>query len=435
LISDWKYSQDNKKLTLHVRKGVKFHDGEKLNAEAVKINLQNNKDGLKGTTLASIESMDIIDEYTLQLNLKEFINSLIPSFSTYVACIISPKIIEQVKTKKLKKKKAKKYPVGTGPFKFVSFERDVMTKYERFDGYWQKGKPYLDGIELVMIKDKMTAEAALRAGEVHVVRNVPVSQVANLRRDGYKVEQTLSETAGLAVDSGNPGSIYANKLVREAVEHAIDRESIAQVIGHGNWYALNQFAVKGTYGYNPDIKGRPYDPEKAKKLLTEAGYPNGFKTNIIAVGSFPGAQDGGAAMQANLMKAGINAKVELMDGGKYFQKQFRGWKDGLLLFGFYARIDPLPDLVRTFKTGGMRFPSMMRSPELDEIMHQAERATELKSKKELTQKAVRWMYDMAMVIPLWAWSRINIMHQSVMDAELDDSRYRHWTPEKAWLKK
>jgi len=377
----------------------------------------------------TVESIDILDSHTLRLNLSEFKNTLLSSFTSFPGLMISPAAIKKGK------KWAKKRPIGTGPFEFVKFERDVILKFKKFDGYWDKGKPYLDGIETLVIKDMMTEEAALRAGEVHVMRSVPDKQALGLKKAGFKVVHYPVALTGLAPDSTNPDSVFADKRVREAIEYAIDKEPIAAALGHGFWTHVNQFASKGTNGFNPGLQGRSYDPEKAKKLLAEAGYTDGFKTNVYAVLSFPGARDGCAAIQRDLQKVGIETKLQFVDGGKYYKLQFRGWQNGLLLFGFGTSMNLSRDLDRTFKTGAMRLPSTLRSAELDAVLKETQTTSDSQIQAKETQKAVRMMHDMAMVTPLWAFSSISAMDQSVHDAGLDAGGGRQWTPANAWLSK
>jgi ABC-type transport system substrate-binding protein len=161
LATSWEYADDLSSLTFTLRKGVKFHDGEDFNAEVAKMNLEERiKNGLVAKPLRIIGSIDIVDDYTIRLNLKEFRNNLLDTLAGWNGLIISPKVIEKAKIKK-GKKWAQKNPVGTGPFKFVKFERKVILKFEKFDGYWDKGKPYLDGIEMHYITDPMTSVISL----------------------------------------------------------------------------------------------------------------------------------------------------------------------------------------------------------------------------------------------------------------------------------
>ena len=172
-------------------------------------------------------------------------------------------------------------PVGTGPFKFVSYEPDVNLVCERFDNYWQKGKPYLDKIEMIYVKEMTTAANMLRDGKVDVIVNINGASAADLKSEGYAVTALPWTMEGLLPDSLNADSVLADKRVRQAIEYAIDRPAIIKAFGYGYWHALTQLATEAVYGYNPAIKGRPYNPDKAKQLLAEAGYTNGFKIKLI----------------------------------------------------------------------------------------------------------------------------------------------------------
>ncbi|MBW2610297.1 MAG: ABC transporter substrate-binding protein [Deltaproteobacteria bacterium] len=431
LATSWEYGPDLKSLILTIRKGVKFHDGSDLNAETVKMNLEERKSGIYGNEIIIIESVDVIDNHTVRLNLSEFKNTLLHSFANYNGLMISPKVVEKAKEKK-GKKWAKKNPVGTGPFKFVKFERDVILKYERFDGYWQKGKPYLDGVETHYVKDQMTQLAALRAGEAQALWEAPLKDAPKLKKEGFVTISFPGGLRSLASDSDNPESIYADKRIREALEYAIDRKTISDGLGYGYWEAINQYSTKKCNSYNPDLIGRPYNPEKAKQLLKEAGYPNGFKTSIIAYPVTDG-RDVMAAIQQDLKKVGIDAAILFYDQGKYRFAQLKGWKNGLLIFGQNLSINFTHDLRSMFKVGASRFPKTFRPPELREVLNKAVAVPDSNDQKTLSQKGVRMISDMAVVTPLWANADIYVTHKSVHDPGFNGGRRGQWAPAGCWL--
>jgi len=431
LATSYKYGPDLKTLVFTIRKGVKFHDGADLNAEAVKMNLEERKKGILGREMGAVETIDVIDEYTVRLNLSEYKNSLLENFADFNGLMVSPKVIEKAKTKK-GKKWAKKNPVGTGAFKFVKFERPVILKVERFDGYWQKGKPYLDGVETHYIRDPMTAVTSLRAGEAHVMWETPVAKTAELKEHGFEINYYPGAIRGLASDSANPESIYANRKIREAVEYAIDREAISGALGYGYWGPVNQYSVKQCNGYNPDLKGRPYNPEKAKQLLKEAGYPNGFKTKLMS-STKQDVKDTLAALQGYLKEVGIDAELVFYDEGKYFLALIKGHKDGLLIYGQTLRRNQTEELNGLFKKGSARLPGMFRPIELQEVLTEAEKTPDYETQTSLTQKAVRIMSDEAVVLPLWSYAVINVKHKSLRDPGYSHAWRGQWTPENAWL--
>jgi len=432
LATSWEYGPDLKSLVLAIRKGVKFHDGSDLNAETVKMNLEERKSGIYGGEIIIIESIDVIDSHTVRLNLSEFKNTLLHSFANYNGLMVSSKVVEKVKKEKRGKKWAKKNPVGTGPFKFVEFQRDVILKYERFDGYWQKGKPYLDGVETHYVKDQMTQLAALRAGEAQALWEAPIKDAAELKKEGFITISFPGALRSLASDSMNPESIYADKRIREALEYAIDRDAIANALGYGYWEPLSQYSTKKCNSYNPDLIGRPYNQEKARQLLKEAGYPNGFKTSIIAYPVTDG-RDALAAIQRDLIKVGIDAEILFYDQGKYRLAQLKGWENGLLLFGQNLSINFTHDLRSMFKVGASRFPKTFRPPELRAVLNQAIAVPDPSDQKTLSQKGVRMVSELAVVTPLWSNKDVYVTRKSVHNPGFNGGRRGQWAPAGCWL--
>ncbi|MBI4296660.1 MAG: ABC transporter substrate-binding protein, partial [Chloroflexi bacterium] len=165
LATDWKLSPDATSLTLTLRKGVKFHDGTELNAAAVKWNMEKRKAAKLGD-YEEVTSIVILDDYTVKLNLSAFKNTSLVSLWFTGGQMFSPTAYE-----KMGKDWAMFNPVGTGPFKFVSYERDQLLKMVRFDGYWEKGKPYLDGYYNYYFADITTLVLAFLKGDVDFVGN------------------------------------------------------------------------------------------------------------------------------------------------------------------------------------------------------------------------------------------------------------------------
>jgi ABC-type transport system substrate-binding protein len=432
LVTSWKYSSDYKNLTLKLRKGVKFHDGSDFNANAVKMNIEERKSGgIVGKRLRDIESIDIIDENTVRLNLSRYKNSLLYQFADFNGLMVSPKVIEKATTKEGKKWAARN-PVGTGPFKFVKFERNVILKAEKFDGYWQKGKPYLDGIEMHYIFDPMTSMSALRAGEVHTWWEVPVDKVAELKKHGFEVLNYAARSRALAGDSANPQSIYADKRVREALEYALDKPAISKALGYGYWEPMNQNASKKSNGYNPGFVGRPYNPEKAKRLLTEAGYPNGLKLLFVSINT-PQDRDAMALIQRYLKKVGIDAEIQFKDRGGYYAAANRGLKNAIIVFGQSIPLNLTLEHSGMFMKKSPRLPLMFRPPELQKAIGEAERTPDYDRQVLLTKKAVRIISEEAVMIPLWLQAVVNVTHTSVRDVNYSQAWRYQWTPENAWL--
>ena len=163
LATDWELAPDLKSITFKLRQGVKFHDGTDFNADAVKFMFDSNIEAQNAISM-NWESSEIIDDYTVKLNFKTFNNAIWDNLRDTNCMIVSP---TNVRNNGLDY--ARSHPVGTGPFKFVSFERDVKAVFEKNPDYWQEGKPYLDGIEFIFVKDITTQQAVMQSGQGHVI--------------------------------------------------------------------------------------------------------------------------------------------------------------------------------------------------------------------------------------------------------------------------
>jgi peptide/nickel transport system substrate-binding protein len=423
LIESWEYDKDGLQLSLHVRKGVKFHDGTDLNAEAVKWNLLKAKES--NATLNPLSSIEIIDKYTILLNLKSYGNHFLPTLAYNGGWILSPTSYENY---------GEEYcmlnPVGTGPFKLVRYEPDIKLVVDRFNDYWQKGKPYLDKIEMLYVKDMSTAVDMLRSQKVDVVLNINGAYADALKQEGYVVTKLPWTMEALSPDSLNADSPFADKRVRQAIEYAIDRPAIADALGNGYWRALTQLSTEEVYGYDNTIESRQYNPDKAKQLLAEAGFPNGFKTKIIG-GEGTELPKIFAAIKKYLAEVAIDADIEIADAALW--KEYRAnkpWHNAMLLNHRAAD----PNLTWSFfdfhssKEYGQT--SILRN--FDDLMNDMLQARDYDSMTKNTQRVVKHLYDEAIVIPIIIDTSIVAMSNKVHDIGFFEVHVINWTPWNAW---
>ncbi len=426
LAESWSEDPQKKTITFHIRKGVKFHDGSPLNAEAVRWNLQMRLDKGRLTDGKYIKSMEVLDEHTLRIHVTSFNNLL--AFDYGWQQMFSQKAFETNGIEWVRKN-----AIGTGPFKLVDFKRDVSVRYERNNDYWRKGTPYLDGIEVRYIPDVMTASAMMQAKEADVWMDVrAVQNVLDLEKKGLKLNWGPGMFWALLPNSNDVKSPYANKKVREAVEYALDRPAIAKMVGLGKFEALHQMAPSNWPGYVQGYNPRPYNPQKAKQLLAEAGYPNGFKTEVLAQVT---QQDTAAAIQAYLAAVGIEAKLDIADPGRFNTKVFReGWShlafaqsginpDATDLFSHFGP-EPL-----TYRSGNIK-----KSPEFlaacDAALHTYNRAEWIGKIKQI----VRQGGEDAMVIPVYRSAHALVM-QPYVHSEYIKIHTVYWHPYKDWMEK
>jgi peptide/nickel transport system substrate-binding protein len=303
---------DGKLITFHLLKGVKFQDGTDFNAEAVKFNLERclAEKCAASSSLSLVTSYEIPEYYTLKVNLSQYdARFLLTLAQTAIGQIASPTAIQ-------KSNNPEDHVIGTGPFKLGSWQPDQYIKMIKWDGYRVKGRPYLDGIEIRNNSDLTVSIASLKAGEVNLVDNINPAQYVSLQNEGYAVATPpIGSVFSIIPDSANPNSPFKDIKVRQAIEYAIDKVSMAQEIGLGTQFPSYQLATAPPAGQDPwyitDIPKHEYSPIKAKALLAEAGYPNGFNCNLIT--DVRSRQDQIVAIQIYLKAVGINTTLDMAD--------------------------------------------------------------------------------------------------------------------------
>ncbi len=421
LATDYKIAADGLSFTFNLRKNVKFHDGTDFNADAVKFNIDAMiKAGKYGTEVVSCE---VIDASTIKVNVSKFKNT---SLGTVAGTVIaSPTAVQ-----KNGEAWAAVNAVGTGPFKQVSYQPDVKIRLERWDGYWGQ-KAYLDAIEGTFIADRMTQVMAMKAGFGDVTHSRQAKTTYDLTQAGLKVMQNFMGMVALNLNSRDENSPFYNVKVRMATEHAINKPQLIKTLGFGYWKVADQMPVAGQNGYLADITPRTYDPAKAKALLTEAGYPTGFKTKIIhGVGDFV---DGVAAIQADLAEVGIQAEITPIDWSKWGPMRQQGW-EGIFLAGSGLFTDSNAFLDSYFREGSTEMFSIRRVPGFQDLIEKAVTSNPPDNAK--TQAAARVMFDQCLWIPIEHHGD-NYNHTDKVNG-LNFGTYGQWgsfDSEKVWLTK
>ena len=314
LAARWEQSKDGLNWTFFLRKGVKFHDGTPFNAEAVKIFIERmigpEKPSRAGLYTPFVNTVDVIDEYTVKINLKApfafFLNNLAHSASG----IVSPTAL-----KTLGKDIARK-AVGTGPFKFVEWIHGDHLTMVRNDDYWD-GKPYLDKIIVKTVKEDSARVMMLQSGDAQLIVRIPHEDIPRLEKDS-KIKLDSIETLRVLYIGINCNKKPFNDVrVRQALNYAVDREAIVKNIYQGRALVSSNIVAPLTTGYFA-TKGYSYDPERAKKLLAEAGFPNGFKAKLWSPqGRYPKDFEMAQAIQQQLKKVGIDCTLDTMEWAAY----------------------------------------------------------------------------------------------------------------------
>lgn len=431
LADSWQADPQAKTLTFKLKSGIKFQDDTDFNAEAVKWNIEEYQKA-KRPEVNGIQSMDVIDAHTLRLNLAQWDNNLLESIAYYVK-MASPTAIT-----KNGKDWAIKNPVGTGPFKLVSWERDISVKFKKNENYWQKGKPYLDGIEYSLIYDRNTAANAFKTGGGDVLTQMSAETYLELEKTGKYVIRTNENITGplgvgLMFDSANPNSPFADVKVRQAVMYAVDSKAIIGSVLRGMALATNQWNNASSQFYNPDVKGFAYDPEKAKQLLAEAGYPNGFKTKITTDASRAEVM---TAVQSYLAKVGIEVELVTVDAAKWSAMIADKW-DGMILF--YRALAPNISIHMNriiSKDGSLYAKHIIHPDKVEQLLAEARTATDAGASKKAVLELQKVIFDeYAIGFPLLSLVSGMAISPHVQNIDFDKTNAFDWNPEGVWLKK
>src|ERR1700752_477888 len=279
LAEGYEVSKDGLIYTIKLKKGIKFHDGTDFKADAVKVNLDCatnpdnhlKRDGLYKHNIAKVE---VVDDYPARITLKTPFSPFITQLAHPSKVMISPAALKQWGNKDIAF-----HPVGTGPFKFVEWKATDHLKVAKFDGYWQKGYPKGDKITWKPVVDNNSRAALMQTGEAHFTFPVPYEQA-----DVLKSKPDLEFVAAPSIVLGDLSmntqqKPFDNAKVRQAIAYAINKDALAKVAFNGYAAPAEGVAPEGVQ-YAVKIGTWPYDLAKAKQLMTEAGYPSGFETEL-----------------------------------------------------------------------------------------------------------------------------------------------------------
>lgn len=318
--------------TVTLRQDVTFSDGSALDADVLLWNFENFKENSQtsATHFGSVESFEKTGDYSVALHLSEW-NTQIPfSLNSVAGLMYSKKAFDENGYDW-----CLEHAVGTGPFKMDSWTKDTKLVFSKNENYWNKdAQPYLDGMEFQVIADEMSAQAAMLNGDIDVYYNGSESFQATMEQAGFSTanNQMWYTILFLIFASDVDGSPLSDVKVRQAISYAIDSQAICDSVGKGKVFVSSQYAVEGTPFYNPDVAGYNYDAEKAKSLLEEAGYGDGFTTTIYC-GVDQALTDYLVAIQGYLKEVGITLNIEEQETTIWRSKGIYDIDEGMILAG------------------------------------------------------------------------------------------------------
>lgn len=311
LAQSWETSEDDRTWTFNLVSDVTFHDGEPFNAEAVKVNFDrilNPDNALPAVQLLrGVVEVRAVDETTLEIVTEEPFGPLPFHLTHYSLGIVSPSALENMSTEELGQN-----PIGTGPFKFVRYTPNDRIILEANPDYWGEG-PYVSTVVFRPAPEIATRSLLLETGEADIVAHVSPQDVEALGNvNGVRVD-VIPFTRVIFIHMNGSKEPFSDVEVRRALSWAIDRQTIVDVILRGYASVANGPMGDGVYGYT-ETSGYGYDPEMARQLLADAGYPNGFSTTLwVPAGRYQGAEEAAQALQAQLAEVGVDVQLEIIE--------------------------------------------------------------------------------------------------------------------------
>ncbi|WP_454692543.1 glutathione ABC transporter substrate-binding protein GsiB [Achromobacter aloeverae] len=318
LATGYEVSPDGLVYTIKLRQGVKFQDGTDFNADAVKVNFDrvaNPENHLaRYTQFNQVAKTEVVDPYTVRITLKKPFSAFINALAHSSAMIISPTALKKWG------KDIGFHPVGTGPFEFVEWKPAEYLKVKKFDGYWKKGYPKIDTLTFRTVTDNNSRAAVVQTGEAQFAFPVPFEQAAVLaKNDKLDLVNDKNSIMARYLSMNTMKKPFDNAKVREAINYAINKQALAKVAFAG--YAT---PVTGVVPQGVDFAVKtgeyPYDPKKARELLKEAGYPNGFESSLWSAYNDGTSVKVVQFLQQQLAQVGIKVSVEVLESGQRVQR-------------------------------------------------------------------------------------------------------------------
>ena len=395
-----------------LRRGVKFHNGEDFNAESAKFTIErlaNGQGKLRGaTTFAPIDRVEIVDPYTIRVHTKKPWPTFLPVMTFAQSGMLPPKEAAGKETAQISKN-----PIGTGPYKFVRWSKDEEIVLEANTAYW-RGAPQIKTVVFRPIPDDAVRVAALQNGEIDLAVNIPPHLGAIIDRHPKLFLSTAPSIRTIQLmfythqmDSqhkvqGPYNGPTADKRVRQAIAYAIDADEIIKTVLDGKAQRVATMLPSMHFGFDPTLKPAKQDLAKTKKLLAEAGFPNGVEINFNSPqGRYVRDKEVAEAVAGQLTKAGIKTNLRTYEFVSYLNNMVYVHKAGpLWLIGWgQPMMDAEGIYVPLFRSGSLLCNYM--NADLDGMIDEAQRTMDEKKRLELYHRINKLWIDDAAAVPLY----------------------------------
>lgn len=409
-----KTSDDGKEVVIKLRPGVKFHDGEPLNAEAAKFSLDRHltlPTSFRKPELAQLDHVDVVDPLTIKLVLKTPFSPLIAQLTDRAGMMISPKAAKEAGDKFGLK------PVCAGPYKFVERVQQDRIVFEKFADYWNKDNVFIDRIVYLPLVDATVRLANLKSGGLDLIERLLATDIKAVQADPKLKLSSAIELGyqGVTLNVGKDkakGPLSQSAKVRQALDLSIDREAINQVVFNGEFKPGNQWVNPEHPYYQKAFPVRGRDVAKAKALLKEAGVtapvtvdfmvPKGAETEAVA-----------QVIQSMAAEAGFDMKIRVTEFATSLKQAEAGEYQAFML-AWSGRIDPDGNSYIFLKTGAPQNYSAWSNPEADKALDDARLVTDQAQRKAIYEKLTRLVLDEEPLLYIYH-RRILIAHSTRLE--------------------
>jgi peptide/nickel transport system substrate-binding protein len=391
LAESWS-NPDHNTWDFKMRQGVKFHDGSELTADDVVFSytrMRTDKDSKQGDVFSNVDAIEAPDKYTVRIHTKT------PDAAFYTR-LAQRYISNKAHFDKLGAEAADKAPDGTGPFKFKEWVPGQRFVIEKNPDYWGADKPYWDEVVFRPIPEAEVRVTSLLNGETQIVEQVPPQDVERVQGASNVTTAPYRNNRLMFVALNPPlAEPLQNEKVRQAIAYAIDKDAIIKNVLQGKAYRLDQPIGEGILSYDDKYQYPfPYDPAKAKQLLSEAGYPNGFTIDFYSpVNRYPKDKDISTAITGMLAQIGIKTNLKTPEWAT-FQDEYVKGKYPMYLIGRGDVVDPSEYLEQYFMTGVTK-RLQFSNPDVDAALKAQQQEFDPQKRLELLRKAEQLIVQQA----------------------------------------
>jgi peptide/nickel transport system substrate-binding protein len=387
---------EGKKWTFHLRKGIQFHNGAPFTSKDVVYSftrIKKDKKSLQASNFKEVVEMQAPDDHTVVLVTKKpnavLLNRLNNRF-----------ILSKAAADKLSDK-LDQMPIGTGPYKFVSFERGGNLVMTRNDDYWG-GKTDIQEVVFRKVTEAAARVAALESGQADIINNLPVHERSRVSGNSRLKVEKVSGLRLYFLAMNMAFKPFDNKLVRQALNHAIDPGSIVKNIFDDAGFVVDGPVAPWVIGSDPNLKRYPHDPEKAKKLLAEAGYPKGLTLQLYySAGRYPKDTEVCQVLAAQMAKADIKLELISQEWAIFWGKEgVNGGKRPFYYIGRGTLMDADTLYDQYFRTGTTKRVNYS-NPQLDQMIIDEQQIGDHKKRVEMLRQAGKVIMDEALFVPLY----------------------------------